>query len=407
MEFSESPRVAELRGQLVDFMRTHVVPAEKAYWRDFSAETLPQRIPAVMEELKAEAKRRGLWNLFLPDETWGAGLTVAEYAPLAEITGHSQLAPEALNCSAPDTGNMEVLALFGTPEQQERWLKPLLDGSIRSAVVMTEPAVASSDPVNIATRIDRDGDHYVITGKKWFISGAAHPECKVGLLMGLTDPEAERHQRHTFVLVPMDADGVTISRQNTVFGYHDPGSHCDVSFDEVRVPVGNRIGEEGQAFFIAQARLGPGRIHHCMRAIGMAERALALMIRRANNRVAFGRPLADQGVVREQVARSRVEIDQARLLCLQAAWLMDTQGTKAAARTISAIKVVAPKVACDVIDRAIQVHGAAGVSDTVPLAALYAWARALRILDGPDEVHWQSIGKNELRNPREDPRGES
>jgi acyl-CoA dehydrogenase len=405
MEFSESARVAELREKLIRFMRERVVPAEETYWREFSAAQIPHHIPAVMEDLKAEARRLGLWNLFLPDPRFGAGLSNAEYAPLAEISGHSSIAPETLNCQAPDTGNMEVLALFGTPEQQERWLQPLLSGEIRSCVAMTEPDVASSDPTNIATRIERDGDDYIITGRKWWTSGAAHPRCRVALLMGLSDPDAERHARHSFVLVPMDASGVTIHRQLSVFGYDDPGSHCEVSFDEVRVPAANLIGEQGQAFAIAQARLGPGRIHHCMRALGMAERALALMVERARSRVAFGRPLADQGVVREQIARSRVDIDQARLLCLQAAWLMDSQGTKAARNAIAEIKVVAPAVACEVIDRAIQVHGAAGVGPTRPLAGLYAWARALRILDGPDEVHLQSIGKAELTAQRDLPRG--
>jgi len=393
-----------MREKLVIFMRQRIVPAEERYWSEFSAERIPHHISAVMEELKAEARDLGLWNLFLPDEKRGAGLSVAEYAPLAEITGHSSIAPEVLNCSAPDTGNMEVLALFGSPEQQARWLLPLLEGEIRSCVAMTEAAVASSDPVNLATRIERDRESYVITGRKWWTSGAAHPNCRVALLMGLTNPEADRHQRHSFVLVPMDHSGVTVHRQLSVFGYDDPGSHCEVSFDEVRVPRGNLIGAEGQAFAIAQARLGPGRIHHCMRAIGMAERALRLMVERATSRVAFGKPLADQGVIREQIALSRLEIDQVRLLCLQAAWQMDTQGTRGAAVSIAEIKVAAPRVACAVIDRAIQVHGAAGVGPTSPLAGMYAWARALRILDGPDEVHLQSIAKQEIRAPRGDPR---
>jgi acyl-CoA dehydrogenase len=397
MDFAYSPRVLELREQLWDFMNTQVIPAEGPYFAEFSAETVPHRIPAVMEDLKREARSRGLWNLFLPDERFGAGLTNVQYAPLAEITGHSLIAPEAINCSAPDTGNMEVLALFGSPEQQDRWLKPLLAGEIRSCVAMTEPAVASSDPTNISCRIDQDGDQLVITGRKWWTSGAAHPQARVSLLMGLSDPEADPHRRHSFVLVPMDAPGVHVVRQLKVFGYDDPGAHCEVMFDEVRVPAGNLIGERGAAFAIAQARLGPGRIHHCMRIIGAAERALALMCERARTRTAFGKLLAEQGVVQQAIARSRVEIEQVRLLCHKAAWLMDTQGTKAARTEIAAIKVAAPQVACDVIDRAIQVHGGAGVSNDFPLARMYAWARALRILDGPDEVHLQSIARQELR----------
>jgi acyl-CoA dehydrogenase len=397
MDFAYSPRVLELREQLWDFMNTHVIPAEGPYFAEFSAETVPHHIPAIMEDLKREARSRGLWNLFLPDERFGAGLTNVQYAPLAEITGHSLIAPEAINCSAPDTGNMEVLALFGTPDQQDRWLKPLLAGEIRSCVAMTEPAVASSDPTNISCRIDEDGDQLVITGRKWWTSGAAHPLTRVSLLMGLSDPDADPHRRHSFVLVPMDAPGVHVVRQLKVFGFDDPGAHCEVMFDEVRVPAGNLIGERGAAFAIAQARLGPGRIHHCMRIIGVAERALALMCERARTRTAFGKLLAEQGVVQQAIARSRVEIEQVRLLCHKAAWLMDTEGTKAARTEIAAIKVAAPQVACDVIDRAIQVHGGAGMSNDFPLARMYAWARALRILDGPDEVHLQSISRQELR----------
>ncbi len=317
MDFAYSPRVLELRERLWDFMNTHVLPAEERYFAEFSAATVPHHISPVMEELKAEARSRGLWNLFLPDERFGAGLTNLEYAPLAEITGHSLIAPEAINCSAPDTGNMEVLALFGTPEQQERWLKPLLAGEIRSCVAMTEPDVASSDPTNIATRIEQDGDDLIITGRKWWTSGAAHPLARVSLLMGLSDPDAEPHRRHSFVLVPMEAEGVRVVRQLQVFGYDDPGSHCEVMFDEVRVPAGNLIGERGAAFAIAQARLGPGRIHHCMRVIGTAERALALMCERARTRTAFGKLLAEQGVVQQAIARSRVEIEQVRLLVPQ------------------------------------------------------------------------------------------
>ncbi len=397
MDFAYSPLVLELRERLWDFMNAHVIPAEERYFEEFSAATVPHRISPVMEELKAEARARGLWNLFLPDERFGAGLTNLEYAPLAEITGHSLIAPETINCSAPDTGNMEVLALFGTPEQQETWLRPLLSGEIRSCVAMTEPDVASSDPTNISTRIEPDGDDLIITGRKWWTSGAAHPMARVALLMGLSDPDADPHRRHSFVLVPMQADGVRVVRQLQVFGYDDPGSHCEVMFDEVRVPAANLIGERGAAFAIAQARLGPGRIHHCMRVIGTAERALALLCERARTRSAFGKLLAEQGVVQQAIARSRVELEQVRLLCHKAAWLMDTQGTKGARTEIAAIKVAAPQVACDIVDRAIQVHGGAGMSNDLPLARMYAWTRALRILDGPDEVHLQSIARHELR----------
>jgi acyl-CoA dehydrogenase len=397
MDFAYSPRVVELREQLWDFMNTQVFPAEERYWAEFSAESIPHHIPAVMEDLKGEARARGLWNLFLPDERFGAGLSNLEYAPLAEITGHSLIAPEAINCAAPDSGNMEVLALFGSPEQQEQWLRPLLAGEIRSCVAMTEPDVASSDPTNISTRIEEDGDSYVITGRKWWMSGAAHPLARVALLMGLSDPDAEPHHRHSFVLVPMDAPGLTVVRQLKVFGYDDPGAHCEVVFHEVRVPATQLIGERGSAFAIAQARLGPGRIHHCMRVIGTAERALALMCERARTRIAFGKQLAQQGVVQQAIARSRVELEQVRLLCHKAAWLMDTQGTRGARTEIAAIKVAAPQVACDIVDRAIQVHGGAGMSNDLPLARMYAWTRALRILDGPDEVHLQSIARHELR----------
>lgn len=397
MDFAYSARVDDLRGRLWDFMNEQVFPAEPFYWAEFSAKTTPQRIPAVMEELKREARSRGLWNLFLPDERFGAGLSNLEYAPLAEITGHSLIAPEAINCSAPDTGNMEVLALFGTPEQQEQWLHPLLAGEIRSCVAMTEPEVASSDPTNISTRIEEDGDGYVVTGRKWWTSGAAHPLTRVALLMGLSDPDADPHRRHSFLLVPMDAPGVSVVRQLPVFGYDDPGGHCEVVFEEVRVPAGQLIGERGAAFAIAQARLGPGRVHHCMRVIGTAERALALMCERARSRTAFGKLLADQGVVQQAIARSRVELEQVRLLCYKGAWLMDTVGAKGARTEIAAIKVAAPEVACAIVDRAIQVHGGAGVSDDVPLARMYAWARALRIVDGPDEVHLRSIARRELR----------
>jgi acyl-CoA dehydrogenase len=397
MDFSETPRVRQLREQMWSFLEEQVRPAEPRYWEDFSAAQIPHRISPVMEELKREGRSRGLWNLFMPDERFGAGLSNVEYAPIAEISGWSPIFPEAINCNAPDTGNMEVLARFGTPEQQERWLQPLLRGEIRSCIAMTEPQVASSDPTNIACRIERDGDEYVITGHKWFISGAAHPNTRVALLMGVTDREADRHRRHTLVLIPFDAAGFRVVRQATVMGFDDPGSHCEIELDEVRVPVGNRIGEEGQAFMLAQARLGAGRLHHCMRVIGMAERALQLMSRRAKERVAFGKTLAEQGVVREQIARSRMELEQVRLLCQKAAWMMDTVGGQNARTEIAAIKVAAPNVAAAVIDRAIQVHGAAGLSGDLPFAQMYAYARAVRMMDGPDEVHLATIGRMELQ----------
>jgi acyl-CoA dehydrogenase len=397
MEFEETHRVRELSEKVWRFMDEHVRPAEEEYWRGFSAETIPQRISPVMEELKAEARRRGLWNLFLPDKRFGPGLTNLEYGALAEIMGWNSIASEAMNCSAPDTGNMEVLAQFGTPEQQATWLTPLLAGEIRSCIGMTEPEVASSDPTQLATRIDSDGDDYVINGHKWFTSGAAHPNAKVILLIGVTHPDAERHSRHTMVLVPMDAPGVTIVRQLKVYGFDDPGSHCEVLLENVRVPKSNRIGDEGTAFMIAQARLGPGRLHHCMRLIGAAERALSLMCERAKSRTAFGKRLAEQGVVREQIAKSRIEIEQARLLCQKAAWLLDTRGSLGARFEISAIKVVAPNVAQAVIDRAIQIYGGAGVSQDLPLTQMFAYARSARFMDGPDEVHLSIIGREELK----------
>ena len=398
MDFAFSPRAEELRVELLDFMDTHVYPAEPVYHRQIQESGDPNHFPAVMEDLKAEARRRGLWNLFLPHKTkWTDGLSNLDYAPLAEIMGRSgSIAPQACNCSAPDTGNMEVLAQFGTPEQQEEWLYPLLEGEIRSAFAMTEPAVASSDATNIECRIERDGDEYVINGRKWWISGAADARCKIFVLMGKTDPSAPRHLQQSQVLVPRDTPGVVIERPLPVFGYYDQEGHCEISFTDVRVPVTNVIGQEGGGFAIAQARLGPGRIHHCMRCIGAAERALELMCRRVSERVAFGRPLAEQGVIREWIADSRMEIEQARLLTLKAAWLMDTVGNKGAAVEISAIKVVVPNMALKVIDRAIQAFGGAGVSDDVPLAAMYAGIRTLRIADGPDEVHRRQVAKREL-----------
>jgi acyl-CoA dehydrogenase len=397
VDFSYSARVEELRGALLDFMDSHVYPAEAVHREQVAAQGDPHLSPPIMEELKAEARRRGLWNLFLPDPRWGAGLTNLEYAPLAEITGHSLwLAPEALNCQAPDTGNMEILAQFGSPEQQERWLRPLLDGEIRSCFSMTEPEVASSDATNIRSRIERDGDDYVINGHKWWTSGIADPRCRVIIFMGKTDPSAPSHQQQTMVLVPVDTPGVRVIRSLSVLGFDEGHGHCEVRYENVRVPVANRLGDEGSGFAIAQARLGPGRIHHCMRAIGMAERAFDLMRDRVRSRVAFGKPLAEQGVIQDWIAESRIEIEQARLLVLKAAWLMDTVGARGARVEISAIKVAAPRVACQVIDRAIQAHGAGGVSGDFPLAHMYAWARALRLADGPDEVHKMALARREL-----------
>jgi acyl-CoA dehydrogenase len=399
MEFGFDATTERLRDELLDFMDKHVYPAEAV--AEEQQLTLPDwTTPPVMEELKAEARKRGLWNLFLPHSEFGAGLTNLQYAPLAEITGRSpNLAPEALNCSAPDTGNMEVLAMFGSPEQQERWLRPLLDGQIRSAFCMTEPEVASSDATNIATRIERDGDEYVLNGRKWWSSGAMNPRCEIFIVMGKTDLSADRHRQQSQILVPRDTPGVEIKRSMRVFGFDDAwhGGHAEVVFTDVRVPAGNIIAGEGEGFAIAQARLGPGRIHHCMRLIGMAERALDLMCRRAQERVAFGKPLAAQGVVGEWIAESRVRIEQARLLVLKTAWLMDTVGNKGAHTEIQAIKIAVPEMAEWVLDKAIQVHGGGGVGQDFPLAHMWAAARTLRLADGPDEVHKASLAKRELR----------
>lgn len=352
-------------------------------------------LPPIVQVLKSQARERGLWNLFLPDES---GLSVTDYAPLAEITGRSpHLAPEALNCAAPDTGNMEVLHMFGTPAQQQQWLEPLLNGEIRSGFAMTEPGVASSDATNIATRIDADGDDYVINGRKWWTTGAMDPRCRILIVMGKTDPEAEIHRQQSMVLVPMDTPGVKIERNLTVFGYTEQPGHAEVSFTDVRVPRSNLLAEEGMGFAIAQARLGQGRVHHCMRAIGMAERALDLMCDRALERVAFHKPLAGQGVVREWIARSRLAIDQARLLVLQTAWVIDKDGAKAARQHIAGIKAVVPQMALDVVDRAIQTYGGAGVSQVTPLAEMWAGLRTLRIADGPDEVHLRDVARLELK----------
>jgi len=397
MDFAPSTRSAELAAKLNDFMDANVRPAEAVYAQQMAESGDPHFHPPVLEELKAEAHARGLWNLFLPHATeWTEGLSNLDYAPLAEIMGTSPLGSEACNCSAPDTGNMEILTMFGTPEQQDRWLQPLLAGEIRSAFAMTEPAVASSDATNIECSITRDGDDYVINGHKWFISGAASDRCKILIVMGKTDPDAPRHLQQSMVLVPMDTPGVEHLRAIEVFGYQDREGHSELTFTDVRVPVSNLLGTEGGGFAIAQARLGPGRIHHCMRAIGAAERALALMTQRVTERVAFGKPLAEQGVIREWIADSRIEIEQARLLTLKAAWLMDTVGNKGARTEIAAIKVVAPNVALRVVDRAIQAFGAMGVSPDVPLAAMYAGLRTLRLADGPDEVHRLTVARREL-----------
>jgi acyl-CoA dehydrogenase len=404
MDFGFSPKVEELRERLLDFMDSRVYPAEPVYAEQMGAAANRYSHPPVIEELKAEARSRGLWNLFLPNERWGAGLDNLEYAPLAEITGRSPaLAPEALNCSAPDTGNMELLCEFGTPEQQDQWLVPLLAGEIRSCFGMTEPDVASSDATNIRCRIERDGDHYVINGRKWWTTGAMSDRCKLCIVMGVTDADANPYQRQSMVLVPLDAPGVSVLRPLSVFGYEEGGGDAEVLFENVRVPVTNLLGEEGSGFALAQARLGPGRIHHCMRAIGMAERAFDLMCRRAQSRQAFGKRLAEQGVVGDMIAESRIEIEQARLLVLKTAWLMDTVGNKGARIEISAIKVAAPRLACQVIDRAIQLHGGAGVSQDFPLARMYSAARTLRIADGPDEVHKMAIARRELRRFEADP----
>jgi acyl-CoA dehydrogenase len=395
MDFARSVKAEDYHKRLSDFMTAYVFPAEAEYNR-YRHEAGPHdhTVPPIVEELKTKAKERGLWNLFLPAES---GLTNLEYAPLAELTGWSvEIAPEALNCAAPDTGNMEILHMFGTEEQRKQWLQPLLDGEIRSAFSMTEPAVASSDARNIETTIARDGGDYVINGRKWWTSGAADPRCQVLIVMGRTNPDAASHQQQSMILVPVDTAGVTIVRSTPVFGWQDQHGHCEVIYDNARVPASNLLGDEGAGFAIAQARLGPGRIHHCMRALGAAERALALMADRARNRVAFGRPLAEQGVVQQSIAKSRNELDQARLLCEKAAWTIDQHGNRAAHLLVSQIKAVAPQVACDVIDRAIQVHGAAGVSDDTPLARLYGWHRAMRIFDGPDEVHLRTIARAEI-----------
>ncbi len=400
LDLRPSLHALELRERLVAFMHEQVFPAEAEYHahRD-QAPPDDHTVPLVVERLKEQARECGLWNLFLPAES---GIGQLDYAGLAEISGWSlELAPEAMNCQAPDTGNMELLHLFGTPEQQGTWLQPLLDGTIRSAFSMTEPQVASSDAVNIETRIERDGDEYVINGHKSWTSGANDPRCKLLIVMGKTDPDAQRYRQQSMILVPVDTPGVDILRSTTVFGRQDQHGHAEVIYDDVRVPVTNLLGDEGGGFAAAQARLGPGRIHHCMRALGAAERALAMLVDRATSRVAFGAPLADNAVVQQQIAESRLEIEQARLLCLHASKVIDESGNKAAAALVSMAKVAVPRTALAVLDRAIQVHGGAGVSDDFPLAAMWGWHRAMRIFDGPDEVHLRTLAKMEFRREPE------
>jgi acyl-CoA dehydrogenase len=400
MDFAYSPRTQELQARLRTFIAEHVTPAEPRYFAEIEANTragkrwTPLRL---IEVLKVKARAAGLWNLFLPDSERGAGLSNQDYAPLAEIMGRTPWASEVFNCSAPDTGNMEVLVRYGTPEQQKRWLEPLLDGRIRSAFAMTEPAVASSDATNIQASIVRDGDEYVLNGRKWWTSGAGDPRCAVYIFMGKTDPDAPSHSQQSMILVPADAPGVKVLRPLTVFGYDDaPHGHMEVAFDDVRVPASNLLLGEGRGFEIAQGRLGPGRIHHCMRLIGLAERALELMCERAATRVAFGKPLSHQTVTQERIAEARCQIDMARLLTLKAAWMMDVAGNRSAKAEIAMIKVVAPNMACRVIDWAMQVFGAMGMSEDAPLAYFYTVARTLRFADGPDEVHRNSIAKIEL-----------
>ncbi|MEV8020909.1 acyl-CoA dehydrogenase family protein [Streptomyces sp. NPDC086554] len=413
MDFAYDAHTEELRAKLLAFMDEHVYPAEAIADEQRAGLASPWETPAIVEELKAEARRQGLWNLFLPDAEHGAGLTNLQYAPLAEITGRSpQLAPTALNCAAPDTGNMEVLSQFGSDEHKKQWLEPLLAGEIRSALAMTEPEVASSDATNITTLIERDeggtshssgaesGGEYVITGRKWYISGAMNPDCKVFIVMGKTDPDgADIRRQQSMVLVPRDTPGLEVRRAMRVYGYEDHyhGGHAEVVFDRVRVPVSNLIGEEGGGFAIAQARLGPGRIHHCMRLIGMAERGIELMCKRAVARTAFGKPLAQQGVVQEWIADARVAVEQLRLLVLKTAWLMDTVGNKGAHTEIQSIKIATPRTVVGILDQAVQLHGAGGVSQDFPLAELWAAARTLRLADGPDEVHQRSLARRELK----------
>jgi acyl-CoA dehydrogenase len=396
MDFEPSERCKDFKERLTAFMDEHVYPAEEVYERQLRESGNPHHQPRVMEELKAHAREAGLWNMFLPDEEHGAGLSNSDYAPLAEILGRSRIASEACNCSAPDTGNMEVLHQFGTDEQKDRWLTPLLDGEIRSAFAMTEPAVASSDATNVALSIERDGDEYVLNGRKWWITNVFHPHCRIMIVMGKTQPDAPTYTQQSQVLVPLDTPGVTVVRNLPVFGYVDQDGHGEIDFKDVRVPVTNVISKEGDGFMIAQARLGPGRIHHCMRAIGAAERALDAMCKRAVSRVTFGKPIATRGNILDWIAESRIEIEMTRLLTLKAAWMMDTVGNRHARTEIAAIKVAAPNMALKVLDRAIQVHGGGGVTEDFGLASAYAHLRTLRLADGPDEVHKLSIARREL-----------
>ncbi len=396
MDFQSSERCTQFQERLRAFMDEHIYPAEQVYERQLADSGDPHHQPAVMEELKARAREAGLWNMFLPDADHGAGLSNSDYAPLAEILGRSHIASEACNCSAPDTGNMEVLHQFATEDQKEQWLKPLLEGEIRSSFAMTEPEVASSDATNIALRIERSGDEYVLNGRKWWISGALHPHCRIMIVMGKSSPEAPRHRQQSQILVPIDTPGVEIVRGLPVFGYQDQEGHAEILFEDVHVPASNLIAGEGDGFMIAQARLGPGRIHHCMRSIGAAERALEAMCRRAVSRTTFGQPVATRANIQDWIAEARIEIEMARLLTLKAAWLMDTVGNRHARTEIAAIKVAAPNIALKVIDHAIQVHGGGGVSDDFPLAWTYAHLRTLRLADGPDEVHKLSIARREL-----------
>ena len=398
MNFDYSDKVKKLQEKLTDFMNENVYKNEDVYKKQVE-EGGRWCIPAIMEELKAKAKAEGLWNLFLPDSDLGASLTNVEYAPLCEIMGRSPIGPEVFNCSAPDTGNMEVLVRYGTEDQKSKWLEPLLNGEIRSSFAMTEPDVASSDASNIQGRIEKDGDNYIINSRKWWTSGAMDPRCKIMIFMGKTDPHADKYKQQSMILVPMDTVGVKVLRHLPVFGYdHAPHGHAEVDFSNVRVPASNMLLGEGRGFEIAQGRLGPGRIHHCMRMIGQAERALELMINRAKSRVAFGKPISEQGVVMEAIADSRAEIEQTRLLVLKAAYMMDTVGNKFARKEIAMIKVIAPNMATRVIDRAIQIHGGGGVTSDFPLSYAYGHARTLRLADGPDEVHRMTIAKLELKD---------
>ena len=397
MNFEMSEKGTDFYNRLSEFMDSHIYPAEAVYWEQLAASDNPDHHPQILEDLKAEAKNRGLWNLFLPDAEDGAGLSVLEYAPLAELLGRVPwLAPEVVNSDAPNTGNMEILHMFGTPEQKELWLQPLLRGEIRSAFSMTEPDVASSDARNIRLKITRDGDEYIVNGRKWFSSGFSSPKCTFTIVMGVTNPDADPYHRQSMIIVPKDAPGVRIVRDIRTYGYHDRSGHPEIDFDNVRVPASNLLGEEGSGFAIAQARLGPGRIHHCMRAIGMAERAFDMMCSRTLARSTFGKLIADHDTVRDTIAEARMRIEQARLLTLKTAWLIDTQGVKGARIEISAIKVVVPRMAQWVLDQAVQLFGAAGMTDDYPIARMYAAVRTLRLADGPDAVHIRTLARREL-----------